>query len=370
MTLSLQVSIFQNALNYNFLTMRGSYPALSYDIQMDGLSNATSTISISDNGTTQVGDYVAIKIANTTKVIYYGQVTAIDFSQDTNTTSLTACYIWNLLNGEIIVNNKSGNSYEQHLIAMIKNYFSASPNTNPLNSVFQPIINSTNTPFAITSSDGTQTSNFVDYLIRGFKLHNVVMSVTGFTTKIFSGLTQSYPIIDIHQETETMTFKNNIYDFQGWTVTDTRGLRGYNNELWIVDKASSNMESPSVLARYWLQKDGSVVKNLNSNVAQPTQVHVYLYDKTATDNPTNDSIAQTELSGNGYNHHIQFSMPLNNNFMPLDKVKLGLQSNIYYNQKLYKSVLSGYSLSSDSDNISLTFGNLRFGRNDLFGTDK
>ncbi|WP_349551283.1 hypothetical protein [Leuconostoc pseudomesenteroides] len=55
--------------------------------------------------------------------------------------------------------------------------------------------------------------------------------------------------------------------------------------------------------------------------------------------------------------------------MPLDKVKLGLQSNIYYNQTSYKSVLSAYSLNSDSDTISLTFGNLRFGKADLFGTD-
>ena len=62
-------------------------------------------------------------------------------------------------------------------------------------------------------------------------------------------------------------------------------------------------------------------------------------------------------------------MPIDNNFMPLSKVKLGLQSNIYYNQTLYKSVLSAYSLNSDSDTISLTFGNLRFGKTDLFGTD-
>ncbi len=62
-------------------------------------------------------------------------------------------------------------------------------------------------------------------------------------------------------------------------------------------------------------------------------------------------------------------MPIDNNFMPLDKVKLGLQSNIYYNQTSYKSVLSAYSLNSDSDTISLTFGNLRFGKADLFGTD-
>ena len=184
-----------------------------------------------------------------------------------------------------------------------------------------------------------------------------------------NGVPFYYPEIDIHQVTDTWNFKNNKYDFTGWTVADSRGLRGYNNELWIVDKASADMENPVMLARYWLQNDGTVTNSLTRQVVQPTQVHIYLYDKTGTDNPSNDAIAQTELSGNRYSHSIRFSMPIDNNFMPLSKVKLGLQSNIYYNQTLYKSVLSAYSLNSDSDTISLTFGNLRFGKADLFGKD-
>ncbi|ORI78425.1 hypothetical protein [Leuconostoc mesenteroides] len=59
------------------------------------------------------------------------------------------------------------------------------------------------------------------------------------------------------------------------------------------------MENPTVLARYWLTKDGSVSKSLNTNVSTPTQVQIYLFDKTATDNPTYDSIAQSNLSANG-----------------------------------------------------------------------
>lgn len=146
------------------------------------------------------------------------------------------------------------------------------------------ITNSTNTAFAVTSSDGNNTSNFIDYLIRGFKLHNVVLTVKDIVQGTSNGVPFYYPEIDVHQVTDTWNFKNNKYDFTGWTVSDSRGLRGYNNELWIVDKDSTNMESPSIIARYWLQTDGTVVKSLNSNVVQPTQVHVYLYDKTATDN--------------------------------------------------------------------------------------
>lgn len=362
MSLSLQATIFKP----DTLSIRGTYPVLqSYQIEMDALSNATSTFILNDNGATQIGDYIAVKIGNTNNLLYYGQVSTVDSSQDSNVTTLTACYIWNVLNGEMIVTNKSGNSYEQHLINLVKQYIDS---TGSMNVIGQSLSNSTNTAFSVTSSDGANTSNFIDYLIRGFKLHNVVLDVTGIGQGTSNGVPFYYPKIDIHQVTDVWNFKNNKYDFTGWTVSDSRGLRGYNNELWIVDKASNNMESPTIIAKYWLQNDGSVVKSLNDKVVQPTQVHIYLYDKTATDNPSNDSIAQTELSGNSYSHNIQFSMPLNNNFLPLDKVHLGLQSNIYYNDKIYKSVLSGYSLSSDGNTIALTFGNLRFGKADLFST--
>ncbi|OIK78657.1 hypothetical protein ATX69_09595 [Oenococcus oeni] len=362
MSIALQATIFKGA----DLTIRGTYPTLTYDLQMDALSNATSTFVIDDGGSSLLGDYVAIKIANTNILLYYGQLTAVDMAGDTNQNTLTACYIWNVLNGEIVVGNKSGTSYETHIINLIKGYVNSTATTNIL---WRSLTNSTNTAFAVTSSDGNNTSNFIDYLIRGFKLHNTVLTVKDIAQGTSNGVPFYYPKIDIHQVTDTWNFKNNKYDFTGWTVSDSRGLRGYNNELWIVDKASNDMENPTIIARYYLQKDGTVTKTINSNVIQPTQVHIYLYDKTATDNPTNDSIAQTELSGNIYSHSIQFSMPIDNNFMPISKVKLGLQSNIYYNQTLYKSVLSNYSLSSDNDMISLTFGNLRFGKNDLFGTD-
>lgn len=361
MSLFLQATIFKSS----DLTIRGTYPLITYDLQMDALSNTTSTFAINDKGSSQLGDYIAIKIVNANALLYYGQLTAVDMAQDTNINTLTATYIWNVLNGEIVVGNKSGISYESHIINLIQGYVTSTETTNVLG---RSLTHSTDTAFAVTSSDGLNTINFIDYLVRGFKLHNVVVTIKDILRGTSNDVPFYYPEIDIHQITDSWNFKNNKYDFTGWTVTDSQGLRGYNNELWIVDKASTNMEKPIILAKYWLQKDGTVVKVLNSNVAQPTQVHVYLYDKTATDNPSNDSIAQTELSGNTYSHNIQFSMPIDNNFMPISKVKLGLKSNIYYNQKLYKSVLSGYSLNSDSDTISLTFGNLRFGKTDIFST--
>ena len=361
MTLLLEATVFQNP-NMN---LTGTYPVSNYTLVMDAISNNTSTFILPKNKGIEAGNFIAIKSVNDNLIIYYGQITAIDVNDVERSITVSSNYLWNVLNGEIVVKSISGNSYEQHLRNMITKYIDS---TNSSNILKYSVMNSTNTAFTVTSSDGMSTSNFIDYMIRGFKLHNVIFDVIGITSVNKDGGSYYYPQINIHQTTDTWSFKNDVYDFTNWSVTDSRGLRSYNNELWIVDKASANMESPTIMAKYWLQNDGSVVKSINDNVFQPTQVHIYLYDKTATDNPTNDSIAQTELQGNTYSHNIQFSMPLKNNFLPVSKLKLGLQSMIYYNDKVYKSILTGFTINSDSESVSLIFGNLRFGRNDLFNS--
>ncbi|MCT4376839.1 MULTISPECIES: hypothetical protein [Leuconostoc] len=361
MSLALDITVFDSAK----LVIKGTYKLFSYDIQMDALSNATSSFTIDKNTNIMTGDYVAVRPNNSATLMYYGQIITVDVDDSSNLMTLSANYIWNLLNGDIIVGSKSGNSYESHILKLINNYINSNIGTNLLN---KGLTNSTNTAFQVTSSDGISTSNFIDYLIRGFKLHNTVFEVTGIGQDISNEVPFYYPKIDFHQATDTWNFKNDVYDFNNWVVSDSRNLRNYNNELWIVDQASTDMESPTVLARYWLTKDGSISKSLTDSVAKPTQVQIYLFDKTATDNPTYESIAQSNLSANTYSHSIQFSAQLGNNFLPLEKVKLGLQSNIYYDNTQYKSVLTAYSIDSSSEVVNLTFGNLRFGRNDLFST--
>lgn len=363
MILSLEITIF----DCDTLFIKGTYPLSNYEINMDAMSNASSTFTIDKNKNILSGDYVAIKdVTNKLGVLYYGQITTVDNTQNINTETLTTNYIWNVLNGDIVVNSISGDSYEKHIIKLITNYIDSNKNVSIMS---YDIKNSTNTGFAVSSSDGISTSNFIDYLIRGFKLHNTFLTVSGIGEKSNSNGIVYYPQFDFRQNTEIWNFKDDIYDFRDWQVTDSRYLRGYNNELWIVDKASNNVENPTILKKYWLQNDGSVVQSLTDKVSLPTQVQIYIYDKTATDNPTYDNIASSNLSGNTYSHSIKFSTPVDNNFLPFDKIKLGLQSNIYYEDNVYKSILSGYTISSSSNLINLTFGNLRFGRKDLFGSN-
>lgn len=358
MSLSLQMTIF----DHEKLLIKGTFPVLVYDLQMDALSNTASTLVVIQQDNIDIGDYVALRPTDETTILYYGQITTVESSDANATMTLNTNYIWNIFNGEVVIKSYSGDSYEWHSASMIAQYFGAKR-------VLSSISHSTATPFEISNSDGISTQNFIDYLIRGFKIRNVIVDISEIAQGISNGIPFYYPKIDLRQNKEAWNFKNDVYAFSDWSVSDSRMLRGYSNELWIVDKASTNMEKPSILAKYWLKNDGSIVNKLSDDVVQPTQLKMYLFDKTATDNPTYDSIATTNLSGNSYSHNIQFSMPINNNFLPFEKLKLGLQSNIYYNDKIYKSVLTSYSITSDKALIRLTFGNLRFGRKDFIGRE-
>ncbi|AVI94112.1 conserved protein of unknown function [Oenococcus oeni] len=367
MSLVLRATVF----DFNNLQIKGTYAALSYDLNLDYIDSTTSQFILNDKGESNVGDYVAIKVPNTEQILFYGVITVVDDSESEDSPTYTVSDFRTLLNGDIIVTAKTGTSIEALLIQLAKNYFASSPSTNPLS---YSISNSTNTTFSITNADTIDTYNFDDFIIRCYELHNVVMTVTGIGQGTSNGVPFYYPIIDVHAVSDKIQIKNNIAVFAGWTVSDSRLLRSYANELWIVDQASTDMASPKILSRYYLQKDGTLTTTLNSNVVQPTLVTISLFDTTATDNPTYADLAAQTLTGNEYSHEIQFSIPMKNNFISLDQLKIGTLSTIYYVKKvkganvttIYNSVLTGFELSNDENMIALTFGNLRLSASDAF----
>ncbi|KER91761.1 hypothetical protein [Oenococcus oeni] len=361
MSIPLQATI----LNGNNLQVKGIYPVLDYDLIYDYIDNSNSTFVLNDNGASSLGDYIAIRIQNSSNLLYFGVLSSVDLDSDDQVDTLTVADFRNILNGDIIVTAKTGTSFEAHLIKLIKNYFTSTATTNALS---YSLNNSTNTSFSVTNSDTIDTYNLVDYIERGLTLHNIVMSISSLKQGTSNGVPFYYPVVNIHQVSDKIQIKNNIAVFTNWQVTDSRLLRGYANELWIVDQASTDMENPSILTKYWLQKDGTIVSSINSNVVQPTQITISLFDKTATDNSTYAQIADQTLTGNEYSHQIIFSMPIENNFFSVEQLEIGLLATIVYNQTTYSSVLTAYEMSSSDDTISVTFGNLRNSLSDAFSS--
>lgn len=362
MSLALQATI----LNGGNLQVKGIYPVLDYDLIYDYIDNSNSTFVLNDNGASSLGDYIAIRIQDSSSLLYFGVLSQVDLDSDDQADTLTAADFRNVLNGDTIVTAKTGTSFEAHLIKLIKNYFASTATTNVLS---YSLTNSTNTSFSVTNSDTIDTYNLVDYIQRGFTLHNVVMSINSLKQGTSStGVPFYYPVVNVHTVSDKIQLKNNIAAFTNWKVTDSRLLRGYANELWVVDQASTDMENPKILTKYWLQADGTIVSSINSNVIQPTQVTISLCDTTATDNSTYAQIADQTLTGNEYSHQIIFSMPIENNFFSIEQLQIGLLATIVYNQTTYSSVLTAYEMSSSDDTIMVTFGNLRNSLSDAFSS--
>ncbi len=350
--------ILQLSILDPYFKLKETHLSSDYEIDSDYLSNNPSKFITIDNNAANLGDYVLAKEQGNSHFLYIGIIETIDADTDT----INARFAYELFDGDIIVTNKSGASYEQHLINLMSLYAGSSALSlfNLAN-----ISKTSDTPFAVTTTDGIKTYNLLSYLIRGFKLHGVVFKFTGITVDSAGAAPRYIPQFEIGSVNRSIQLKDNSYQFVNWTVQDSRLTRGYVNELRIVDKSSNNMEAPKLLATYYLQTDGTITPTLNANVLQPTKVQDYLYDLTATDKPTYLSVAQSNLTGNVYSHQIIFKILRKNNMIDVNDLEIGLLSNIVYNHVAYRSILSGYSFSSSDDYVTLIFGNIRNNLNDL-----
>ena len=130
--------------------------------------------------------------------------------------------------------------------------------------------------------------------------------------------------------------------------------------MLIVNKNTTNSEGPNVLAERYLTTNNDITSNVNDPaVIKPTTTKVSIYDTTATDKPSYDDLANSELKGNYYSHEISFSMSKDNEFFSVEKLKLGMLATIYKSGKIYKSVLTGYEYPSDSDRVKLKLGHVK-----------
>jgi hypothetical protein len=70
-------------------------------------------------------------------------------------------------------------------------------------------------------------------------------------------------------------------------------------------------------------------------------------------------VANSELKGNYYSHEINFDIKNESEIIDFESLRIGTLANIYHNEKLFQSVLTGYQITSNSDFIGLKFGHIR-----------
>ncbi|HFU4025585.1 TPA: hypothetical protein ACGO0F_001293 [Streptococcus suis] len=332
-----------------------------WEVRMDYLNNDKSSFRLSSSIRADKGDFVLAKMGSgkysailrngRLKPFYFGIVESNEFKE--NETELFSVSLYNLVNFDFPATKKSGKNVQAHMKTLL-DVFLFRDSTKKADSISvrvdgEPI------SYSYQPSDPPTVTNMVEYFINIFKKYGVVWEVEWVG---YDDAGQFVVSTVIGSKSDVLRFKNNVADFQNWSVEVTRAGYASENMVVIVDKETSDSESPRILSTWYINGDREITQS-DVGVATPTRSKVYIYDTKGEDKPSYQSVAQSELSGSLYSHNISCDVSRNSQLLPFSLVEIGKQCDIYYDAERFLSILTGYSLRSDSGVISLTFGYIR-----------
>lgn len=291
----------------------------------------------------QRGDFILAKDGTEDKDIFFGVIDSYENNK------LIANDIRILANFEFPAGKISGSSFEDHYYKLLKRYLLDDP-TKDL-SILQVEVR-TNTKHLYQPKETPTATNLMKYLVNAFKKYNIVWQFDRFE----GGKIYTY----IEAVTDQFQLKNNLSGFRNWEVSTTEVGKDTENMLLIVDKAMTDVMNPKILSTWYLKNDNEVTQNAsNPNIIKPTRTKVNVYDTTATDKPTYEEVANSELKGSYYSHEISVDADMDDQSINVHNLRVGHLANVVYDDRTYQSVLSGYSVVSGSNVINLKFGNIR-----------
>lgn len=348
-------------LNREDLAIKRYEKSFNYEINRDYLTNEKSTFE-AGQGEAEVGDFLIAKFSSEgiltygdsgSKPLYFG---VIDSFENGN---IITCDLYNIANFTIAATRKtggaSGGGFGVHIQNLLNKYLD---NSKLVSKVVWNVDDSAKVAYSYQPSDPPVETNMIDYLINGFKKYNITWELDTIYYEQEDSSTLHIGTI-IKKKTKTIQLKNNNYSFINWDIYENEVGRNLENQLLIIDKATTDSENPVILNTYYIEKDGTITQSINDNVYKPTKTKIYIYDTTQEDAPSYLEVAQSELAGNTYAHEINFDIVKNNNLIAIEDLEIGLLANIMYGTTIYKSVLTGYIISSANNFISLKFGNTR-----------
>lgn len=321
-----------------------SFQVIDYEISIDYLTNEKSSFELLNNTFDfSRGDFLLAKFKNGGGVAFFGLI-------DSYENNKVICNdIYNLMNFDFPATRISGKSFEQHAKNLISNYLI---NDNNKQMKILDVAVMTDTSHLYQPSEPPTPTNIMKYLINAFKKYNVVWRFDDYQNKRIK--------TSLVNVTDTIQFKNNLYDFVNWDVSTTEVGRGIDNHLMIINKTTKNSEVPTILSQWWLTTENEVTQDANDPlIERPTKTKVYVYDTTEEDKPTYQEVAESEIKGSYYSHEISFEVHNKNKFIDFKTLKIGTLANIYYNDTVYQSVLTGYTYSNASEFVQLRFGHIR-----------
>lgn len=150
-----------------------------------------------------------------------------------------------------------------------------------------------------------------------------------------------------------LQFKDNSFSFVNWEYYNEGISYDTENELYIKDVGGNKTGT------YYLNNNNEVQQESMINVHLPTRRKTYIWNSAEESDKTMNEIALDELGGNEFSHTIEFDVLKKTSFINMDMLETGARATILYKGTVYKTVLTGWSHSSDSEYIHLVFGNIR-----------
>lgn len=323
--------------------IRDATESYSYEIDMDVLTTNKSSFTLMDESIRYLkGDFIMGKEPGSRKLKYFG---IIDSFEDKK---MICNDIITLINFEFPATRMNGQSFESHMKNLITRYL-INDFGKELSILEIEVV--TNTPHTYQPVDPPTPTNMMKYLINAFKKYNITWTFDRFENgKIYTR---------IENVKSTIQMKDNVNSFNNWSVSTTEVGKGIENHLIIVNKTTTNSESPVVLSEYWLTTENEVTASINSKVFLPTRTRIWVYDTEATDKPTYLEVAESDLKGSYYAHEISVDAFKNNNIIDVFNLYHGMLATIIRENVTYQSVLTGYTFDSESELVELRFGHIR-----------
>lgn len=272
----------------------------------------------------------------------YGQTVYVGIIKSLEGEDIECEDILSLFNDEWRYNNPTGTTIENKLKSIIANDLGKSSDK------YQADIFSS---FTITETSATAnnletidgTTNLMDYLFSIYTNFGIMLDIS-------ASFGESAPTIKIGKPNyTTIKLSNNNNALRNFDITrETQET----NKLIVY-----NADGTELRKTYYATASGITENSESLDRLARIKTKIVFSDDELSD------IVANNLTEEMYNHQITVDLVLQNKLYDFDNFHLGQTFEIYYNENIYESVLTGYSITVDdggkADKIALTFGKVR-----------
>lgn len=319
-----------------------------WNINVDVTTKMTSTITVSSTfQNVPIGGVIIVKMIRQKGFLTIGVITGYENNK------ITFNGIDQVLDGSFRMTSVySGSSIEQNIIDKYNQIMNSYYTNNVMN-----FTSGSSTPFYHTQELEHRYNDIklYDWFLESFTSYRLCYHI--------ASVNDGYrPQIDWRVSNNYYAFKDNTTRIKNWNVV-VKPAQADKNAIDIWHRAD-----PLNSTRWYISEDGVITNSLNtSNVRQPVVFDEAYCIEDLTDGdvpedlPTDKEAAASKLSSTLYSHDISFDVDFDDkNVFSIDMLnELGAKTLIQYKSKSYNSIFSGWSFSSNTNLITLKFGNNR-----------